>query len=176
MNQIRSIHKIQSRWPGINSLLYNINNNRDVLEVARVIYTKIDNKLALAEVHLTLGDLAMEEGNYTIFIQVLKFFSDKMEQAAQEYTECLALRQQVMNADDRKLAEVHYSIALANNFLNKNKEALTHFVLAKKILESRLTELNKTPEGEKVQIVEIKEIIAELQDKVNFYSLPCANV
>lgn len=87
-----------------------------------------------------------------------------MEQAVTEYSECLALRQQVLSTEDTRLAEVHYQIALANTFLNKNKEALTHFVMSKKIFEAKLAKLQATPED--IEIKDVKEIIAELQEKV----------
>jgi hypothetical protein len=84
-----------------------------------------------------------------------------MQQALEEYSECLKIRKAILGANDRKLAEAHYFVAVASTFLQLNKEALTHFIMAKKILESKLTTLLQYEE-----IKEIKEILVDLQDKV----------
>jgi len=104
----------------------------EVLETARVIYSKYpEYKSQLSDVYLILGDLDLE--------------SDNMEAAVSDYSQCLKIREEILNTDDRKLAEIHYSLALALDYTNNLREALIHFICAKKIFETILqkTSINK---------------------------------
>jgi len=128
-----------------------------VLELARVIYSKDPNaKLQLAETYLNIGDLHME--------------GDNMKGALVEYEKCLELRQELLLPDDRKLADIHFSIGLCHQYEEHIKEGLEHFVLAKKILSTNVARLHlledkhkNSKEEIKPQDINFSKELAELQ-------------
>lgn len=62
------------------------------LEVARLIYSKSDAHLKLADVLLTIGEVSMEGEN--------------MNQAIEDFEKCLAIREKLLSPSDRALAEM----------------------------------------------------------------------
>ena len=133
----------------------------EVLELSRVIYEREKQNIELGEVYLTLGDFAME--------------AEDMEQAIVDYSNCLKLWEKELNGKDRRLAEVHYSLGLSNNFLQRNKEALFHYINAKKILEEHVNLLksnNPTTSDIDNEITNVQDIIQELLVKIDEFTSP----
>jgi len=126
----------------------------EVLELARLIYSNVpEYKLELAEVFLVIGDLSME--------------SDNMEQAVLDYAQCLSLREKLLPPEDRRLAETHYSMGLAQEYQHKVKEALEHYSMAHKILGVKVSEL-KLSEKEEIdaEVSDLQAILEELAAKI----------
>eukprot|EP00842_Homolaphlyctis_polyrhiza_P000311 jgi/Hompol1/1280/HPOL_001157-RA len=74
----------------------------ETFEAVRLIYAESllpDDKPKLAEVHLALGDVSLENGNF--------------DQAIADFLAALKIKQECLSADDRQLAEAHYKLALA---------------------------------------------------------------
>jgi len=130
----------------------------EVLEVARLIYSRNPAKKAeLAEVYLYIADLCMELEN--------------MQQAATDYEQCLNIRKQLYAPDNRKIAEVHYSLGLAHLYQQHMQDALQHFNSAKQILLGNVTklkeELKNSADKEKAdQLKDLEEIMSELDVKI----------
>jgi len=122
--------------------------------------------LCLAEVLQTQGDLSLEAENF--------------DQATIDYIKSLDLRLLHLKPDDRLLAESHYNLALAYQFLAKTKEAREHYTHAINILELRLsllpqdqlkgivtekTEKTEIPTGQ-TEAQELYDVISDLKLKL----------
>jgi len=126
----------------------------DALEMSRIIYSSSgEHTVELADVHLALGDLSME--------------SDNMPQAVVEYEKCLAIQQLNVPSDDRRLAETHFLIGIAEDYQNNLKEALSHFRLAYKILDSRIIQLQKdVSDSSQTELTDLQASLLELGAKI----------
>ncbi|TIA89905.1 hypothetical protein E3P99_01800, partial [Wallemia hederae] len=111
----------------------------EVADLAKVIYQKMDgddNKLALADAHMLLGDIALE----------LETFED----AATEYNSSLNVKKDILTPQSRILAEAHFKLAISYELIPghvKRDEALVHVKAAKEVLEGRLDALKKRVEA-----------------------------
>jgi len=122
----------------------------EVLELARLLYSSDPQyKKELAEVYLAIGDLSME--------------SDNVSQAVADYEQCLTIRQSLYEPDDRRLAEIHYLIGLAQEYQDK-KEALNHYQMAHKILTGNILKLESDQDDP--QIKELTQTLQELASKM----------
>ncbi|KAK9695320.1 hypothetical protein K7432_013040 [Basidiobolus ranarum] len=129
----------------------------EVLDVARVIYSKTDGdeaKLKLGDVLLTLGDVSMESENF--------------EQASADYTEALTIKKTVLESNDRRLAEAHYKIAISHEYNSQYDPALEHLAEVKKILSERIKslEMGELNESSKTEIQDMQDLIQDIQGKV----------
>ncbi|XP_028169767.1 protein HGV2-like isoform X1 [Ostrinia furnacalis] len=123
----------------------------------------------LADVHLALGEVALESETY--------------DKAVIDMQSCLELQKELYGSDDRRIAETHYQIGLANSLASNFEDAITHFKNAANILETRIKTLENpasatddatvkkyttadpqySVEGE---IKELKELLPEIQEKI----------
>ncbi|XP_052740184.1 nuclear autoantigenic sperm protein [Bicyclus anynana] len=123
----------------------------------------------LAEVHLALGEVALESETY--------------DKAVVDMVSCLDIQKELYKSDDRRIAETHYHIGIANSLATNFEDAITHFKNAANILETRIKTLENpssvtddatvkkysnsdplyTVEGE---IKELKELLPEIQEKI----------
>ncbi|CAH0667111.1 unnamed protein product [Chilo suppressalis] len=123
----------------------------------------------LADVHLALGEVALESETY--------------DKAVIDMQSCLDLQKELYRTDDRRIAETHYQIGLANSLASNFEDAITHFKNAATILETRIKTLENpeaatddatvkkfkasdpfySVEGE---IKELKELLPEIQEKI----------
>ncbi len=111
----------------------------EVLELARVIYSRSPNKahlVELAKVHGRLGDLAME--------------NEQFEQAMTEFNKCFELQKKELSPGDRRLAGSHSDLAQACLYDQKPEQAMEHYKLAAQVFETHLVE----------QLVAIKRKVA----------------
>jgi len=126
----------------------------EVLELSRLIYLEScpTKKLELSDVHLSLGNVALE--------------GEQMETALEEFAKCLKLREEG-GADERRMAEAHFQLGLVNTFLpNKNKEAQEHYVAAKASLNQKVIHLQKEIKEKSSAIENLQEIIKELDGRI----------
>jgi len=131
----------------------------EVLEVARLGYSKAGNKTALAEVYLDLGEVSVENQDYG--------------RAVEDFTACLDIKKSLLPADSRSVAAIHYQLGLAQAYSGKLPEAETNLQSAISILEVRMSNLAKMEQSDSVAmekidletcIQEIKEVIVDQKD------------
>merc|ERR1739838_281205 len=106
----------------------------EMLELAKVIYQKqADGDKAMsiktAQVFLKLGEVGLESETYP--------------QSIEDFQSCLKIQEKHMEADDRCLAETHYQLGVAYSFSDDFDKSLGSFAKALKIIEDRITNLNK---------------------------------
>ncbi|XP_053607500.1 nuclear autoantigenic sperm protein [Plodia interpunctella] len=148
----------------------------EMLELARIIFdsrvTKCGDAAAraqLADAHLALGEVALESETY--------------DKAVLDMQRCLEIQKELYRSDDRRIAETHYQIGLANYLASNFEEAITHFKNAANILESRIKTLeNPAAASEDVtvkkyssadphysiegEIKELKDLLPQIQEKI----------
>lgn len=145
----------------------------EMLELAKLIYTKDDSKeakLRAAESHLKLGEVSLETEQY--------------EEATKDLNKCLELQKELLEPDNRLLAETHYQLGLAYCFNKQFKESTDSYQAAIKVIEERITNLDKVlekaTEEEKQtkdfdspiykavkEISELKELLPDIKAKVD---------
>ncbi|CAG9786031.1 unnamed protein product [Diatraea saccharalis] len=142
----------------------------EMLDLARSILQRrvqekgdVPARSLLAEVYLTLGEVALESETY--------------DKAVIDMQSCLELQKEVYMDYDRRIAETHYQIGLANSLASNFEDAITHFKNAANILETRIKML-ENPETAKnfeasdpfysieAEIKELKELLPEIKEKI----------
>uniref|UniRef100_A0A2A4ITI6 Tetratricopeptide SHNi-TPR domain-containing protein n=1 Tax=Heliothis virescens TaxID=7102 RepID=A0A2A4ITI6_HELVI len=148
----------------------------EMLDLARsILYRRVQEnggdaaRAQLADVYLALGEVALESETY--------------DKAVTDMQSCLDLQKELYRSDDRRIAETHYQIGLANSLASNFEDAITHFKNAANILETRIKTLENpaavtddatvkkfstadpfySVEGE---IKELKELLPEIQEKI----------
>uniref|UniRef100_A0A7S1X9V5 Tetratricopeptide SHNi-TPR domain-containing protein n=1 Tax=Tetraselmis chuii TaxID=63592 RepID=A0A7S1X9V5_9CHLO len=134
------------------------------LETAKLIYNNNlqkltdEQRLSLAEVHERLADLSMEKEDY--------------ETCMTDFKAALAMFVELLPACDRRLASLHFKMALALQFMDEPEVGLTHCQEALKLMESKLDELkNLVPEGNVEEKAadnpaeDIQGVLDDLRDK-----------
>ncbi|GAA6036740.1 hypothetical protein JCM8097_003454 [Rhodosporidiobolus ruineniae] len=120
--------------------------------------TRRREKERLADVHRLLGDVATE--------------SEQFDNAVTEYSSALSLLTAVLPPYDRALAELHMLMALALDFVpDATSRAVSHAEKAKEVLKLKLSELEKTAEGERSEkerkeIEDIKGLMGDVDMKI----------
>ncbi|XP_034035392.1 nuclear autoantigenic sperm protein-like isoform X2 [Thalassophryne amazonica] len=133
----------------------------EMLEVAKVIYKRKDNKddqLMAAQAYLKLGEVGAESGNYP--------------QALEDFQECLALQLKHLPPHSRLLAETHYQVATTLCYMDQYSQAIQHYNSSIKVIETRLALLQKAIEEadvaaeEKKELEELKQLLPDIREKV----------
>ncbi|XP_050041700.1 protein HGV2-like isoform X3 [Dermacentor andersoni] len=105
----------------------------EVLELAKNIFKRQaeeetennrDYRLKVAEVLLRLGEISLE--------------SDNCEQAVEDFSECLSIQRELLEPDDRKIAETYYQRGLAYSFGGLYQQAFVDFTDSVRVLELRV--------------------------------------
>ncbi|XP_028404563.1 histone-binding protein N1/N2-like isoform X2 [Dendronephthya gigantea] len=109
------------------------------LELARIIFKRHNSKemqLKLAQAHLLLGEIHMEQEQFT--------------DAVTELTKCLNIQKNLLEPDDRLLAETYYNLGLAYTLSMMYEESASHYGNAAEVLQLRLKNIkNRIEEAEK---------------------------
>lgn len=147
----------------------------EMLELSRSILSqRVESKgsdaarALLAEVHLTLGEVALESETY--------------DKAVTDMEHCLEIQKKLYGPDDRRIAETHYQIGLANSLSSNFEDSITHFRNAANILESRIKNLENPAAGDDAtvkkyaasdpfysiagEVKELKELLPEIREKI----------
>uniref|UniRef100_A0A673CCG0 Nuclear autoantigenic sperm protein (histone-binding) n=1 Tax=Sphaeramia orbicularis TaxID=375764 RepID=A0A673CCG0_9TELE len=136
----------------------------EMLELAKIIYQKQDNKddqLMAAQALLKLGEVGAESGNYS--------------QALEDFQTCLALQLKYLPPHSRLLAETHYNVATTLCYVGQYNQAIQHYNSSIKVIETRLAMLQEVidaAEGtdgaadEKVEVGELKQLLPDIREKV----------
>lgn len=126
------------------------------LEVAANIYRGCEGKqLELARVLLRLGDVSQA--------------SDEFEKSVEDFKECLAIREQYLEPYDRRLADVHFSLANSYGFTGEAEKHLIHMKKSLVCLEAcsrrHKADLAALEAGEEdAQGRSKEELVAEIQE------------
>ncbi|XP_022792375.1 histone-binding protein N1/N2-like isoform X3 [Stylophora pistillata] len=102
----------------------------EFLELARLIFVRQENKeaqLNLAEVHLKLGEIQLEQEQFV--------------NAVEEFQSCLDLQTKHLEADDRLIAETSYSMGLAYSLQPNHTKAHEFFSKALECLKLKISKL-----------------------------------
>ncbi|KAJ3080910.1 hypothetical protein HK102_002709 [Quaeritorhiza haematococci] len=142
----------------------------EALDLARVIYSSMTEdeaaKKKLGDVHLLLGDVSLE--------------SELWDQAIDEYQEVLKLKKEMLQPEDRQLAEAHYKLALAYELAGRFDEAVEEVKATVSVLKAKVESLEKqgdvegkgkapATEGQEAalkEIAELKELFPEMDNKI----------
>ncbi|KAI9257945.1 hypothetical protein BDA99DRAFT_514858 [Phascolomyces articulosus] len=142
----------------------------DILDIARVIYEKSEDKetrLKLSDVHLCLGDVSVE--------------TEKFDGALPDYQKALDIKKECLTEDNRQLAEAHYKYALALEFSTSEADkAGSEIKAAIDVFKKRITTLEEdqgkgkgkataattTTTSDNKEITEIKELMQDLEEKL----------
>uniref|UniRef100_W5MFN2 Nuclear autoantigenic sperm protein (histone-binding) n=1 Tax=Lepisosteus oculatus TaxID=7918 RepID=W5MFN2_LEPOC len=136
----------------------------EMLEVAKVIYKRKDNKddqLMAAQAHLKLGEVSVESGNYV--------------QALEDFQECLSIQLKHLLPHSRLLAETHYQLGLAYGYTNQYDLSIQHFTSSVQVIESRLAMLQEaidkaegagSPTDQQKEMEELKQLLPDIREKI----------
>lgn len=135
----------------------------EMLELSRsILNRRVESKTAgtpeesmLAEVYLCLGEVALESETY--------------DKAVGDMQSCLEIQKKLYQSNDRRIAETHYQIGLANSLSSNFDEAVTHFNNAVNILQTCIKKhQDMTPTNDMIQreIKQLEELIPEIQEKI----------
>merc|ERR1712083_1016457 len=146
----------------------------EMLELAKIIFKRDstkESKMKLAESHLKLGEVALETEQYDTAVGDLK--------------ECLKVQKEVLDEDDRCLAETFYQLGLAHSFAQQYEEAIVNYKDAARVIETKIKVLDAVIEaGEKEgkgkdiadmedpvfkahkEIKELKDILPDIMTKI----------
>jgi len=142
-----------------NEDLSNLQRAWEVLELAKVIYTRMINEnkselneKKLAETLLVLGEVSIENENWS--------------QAVEDLQACLTKRK-ALASDSRLIAETHYQLGVALGYHLKFDEAVNNFNAARDVLFSHLEVLKGDTFNARVSdIDEIEQLLPEIEEKV----------
>jgi len=142
-----------------NEDLSNLERAWEVLELAKVIYTRIIkeakselNEKKLCETLLALGEVSIENENWS--------------SAVEDLTACLVKRKELA-MDSRLIAETHYHLGVALCYNEKFDEAVKSLNDAKEVLSSHLELLKKDTFNARVsEIDELEQLLPEIDEKV----------
>ncbi|XP_075528471.1 protein HGV2-like isoform X3 [Dermacentor variabilis] len=150
----------------------------EVLELAKNIFKRQaeeetennrDYRLKVAEVLLRLGEISLE--------------SDNCEQAVEDFSECLSIQRELLEPDDRKIAETYYQRGLAYSFGGLYQQAFVDFTDSVRVLElrvenrTRFVNENKDKEREgsleddpvwvaEREVEDLKKVLPEVRNRV----------
>ncbi|XP_076371315.1 protein HGV2-like isoform X6 [Tachypleus tridentatus] len=141
----------------------------EVLELAKVICKRQADggdylmRLKTSEVLLKLGEVSIESENYS--------------QAVNDLNECLQMRKELLQPDDRNLADAFFQLGLAYSLDNQFDNAIEHYEKAIQVIEDRIVNLQKSlkdklqdSQDDSVNIIkeidELKEIIPDIKSKI----------
>jgi len=136
----------------------------EMLELAKVVYTKqietgaagskVEMEEKLCNSILALGEVSIENENYS--------------QAVEDIKMCLK-KQENLPKDSRIVAETHYQLGVAQGFNAQYDEAVESLNSAIKIIKEKiknLKEAKKSSDEEKKVISELEALIPEIEEKI----------
>jgi len=143
-----------------NEDLSNLQRAWEVLELAKVIYTRMIkesknelNEKKLCETLLALGEVSIENENWSTAVEDLEA--------------CLVKRKEFNTMDYRLIAETHFHLGVALCYDSKFDEAIKHLTNAKDVLAALLEELKRDTFNARVgEIDEVELLLPEIDDKI----------
>merc|ERR1712055_146251 len=141
----------------------NLQLSWEVLELSKTAFMSIagkssdlkkDAELKYCETMMVLGEISLENENYT--------------QAVEDFGFCLSKRMEVLPADSRSIAEVYYELGMAQGSLKLYTEAEKSLNSAFAVLQLRITNIKKmeTSRHLEAEIEDLETLIGEIQAKI----------
>jgi len=126
----------------------------EMLEMARMIWSKKSQVSWEAEALACLGDVSLQAENYQL--------------ACTDLASCLQKRIAALPADSRCIAETHYQLAVAQAHCAEWSKAEASLASAVTVLEARVKNFAKVDKTEKttMEIAEVEAIIAGIKERV----------
>ncbi|XP_066258431.1 protein HGV2 isoform X2 [Euwallacea similis] len=127
----------------------------EVLEFAKQIFQKLNEKKSLAEALIVLGEVSLESENF--------------ESAINDIKQGLELQKELFAKDSRTVAETLYKLGMAYSTNSQMDEAIQSFTNSLEYLKHRIATLKeiKPPTQEHDdEIEEIQGLIPEIEDKI----------
>merc|ERR1719154_517320 len=121
----------------------------EMLEMARMIYSKASNATMECEALACLGDISLCNENY--------------ESAIADLSSCLEKRSKALPADSRSIAETHYQLAVAHACTSAWSKAEASLASAVACIEARVASLRKMETSDHIAS-DIKSGVAEFKD------------
>lgn len=126
----------------------------EVLDLARAIFEKQKDesdeaKLKLADTYMSLGDVSLETGSFTLstFPRSSNSLAEKFDQAVKDYMTGLSLKQELLPFSSRHIAEAHYRLCLVLDMTpGQLSAAISHVEKALQSVEARIEELRVGPQ------------------------------
>ena len=131
----------------------------EVLEMARSIYEgqkedDDDVKLKLADTYVALGDVSLETGKhftvaYWKHLPNVSYKIEKFDQAINDYSQGLELKEELLPISSRHIAEVHYKLSMVLDLTSgRLSDAISHVEKALESVESRMALLRDGLSGQ----------------------------
>jgi len=148
----------------------------EMLELAKVIFTRnceeakddasllTEQEGKLCETYLTLGEVSLENENYT--------------QAVEDLSKCLKKQEEKLPEDSRSIAETHYQLGVALGFQCSFEEAVKALNDAIQVLTKRIGNLKAGTESrdtsrtddalytKEKEIAELEKLLPEIREKI----------
>jgi tetratricopeptide (TPR) repeat protein len=142
----------------------------EMIELARVIYKQreesMERDIKISECYLRLGEIGLENENYT--------------GAIGDLLECQVLQKQHFEKLDRRIAETHYHLGSAYSFEKRYNNAKEHFEAARKVIIDKIDKLTEEFDAESEtqssdeklmsektnEIAQLKDILPDLNSKL----------
>lgn len=111
---------------------------------------------------MDIGDISLENGNTQL--------------ALDDYGKALKLRLELCKPDDRRIAEVYYSIGLTYSTIPENEEkSKENYVKSKEAMVKRIDTLSKEPSPKNdEEIKELRELISGVDARVHKQTITAA--
>lgn len=131
----------------------------EMLELSRIIFARQDTKemkMKQAEANLALGEIGMELEHYP--------------EAIGDFMECLRLQEQILQPDDRLLAETFYNLGLAYSFDRHYGKAIEYYNKAITVIKLRINNLKEQmkekDDTNATELNDLEELIPDIAAKV----------
>lgn len=127
----------------------------EVLELAKKIFQKAEDKKNIAETVIVLGEVSLESGNY--------------EQAINDLKEGLEIQKSIYSKDNRFVAETLYKLGIGYSTNSEIDEAVKCFNESLEYLNNRIALLEKKEKKEQSdeeEIKAIKDLVPEIEEKI----------
>merc|ERR1712226_1590805 len=129
-------------------------DNWEMHEMARMIYSKASNAAMECEALACLGDISLCNENY--------------ESAIADLTTCLEKRCKALPADSRSIAETHYQLGVAHAFTSAWTKAESSLASAVACIEVRVANLRKMETSDHIasEIAELESLVCDIKSRV----------
>jgi len=126
----------------------------EMLEMARMIYSKASNATMECEALACLGDISLCNENY--------------ESAIADLSSCLEKRSKALPADSRSIAETHYQLAVAHACTSAWSKAEASLASAVACIEARVASLRKMETSDHIasEIAELEALVSDIKSRV----------
>ena len=70
-------------------------------------------------------------------------FAEQYDSAVGDFKECLKIQKDLLDVEDRCMAETHYQLGLAHTFACQYDDAISNYKIAASVIEAKIKTLEK---------------------------------